>query len=82
MYPGVLKIMVIGISSVAGKRAYPLAGMAYATSKFGVTGMATAINAGCTKALEAQEFSLKGLRKHIESHSVEQQSFTFVRSHT
>ena len=37
--------LVFNISSVAGKRAYPLAGMAYATSKFGVTGMASAINA-------------------------------------
>lgn len=37
--------LVFNISSIAGKRAYPLAGMAYATSKFGVTGMASAINA-------------------------------------
>jgi len=37
--------LIFNISSVAGKRAYPLAGMAYATSKFGVTGMASAINA-------------------------------------
>ena len=37
--------LVFNISSIAGKRAYPLAGMAYATSKFGVSGMASAINA-------------------------------------
>ena len=37
--------LVFNISSVAGKRAYPLAGMAYSASKFGVTGMASAINA-------------------------------------
>lgn len=37
--------LIFNISSVAGKRAYPLAGMAYATSKFGVSGMASAINA-------------------------------------
>ena len=37
--------LIFNISSVAGKRAYPLAGMAYAASKFGVTGMASAINA-------------------------------------
>lgn len=37
--------LIFNISSVAGKRAYPLAGLAYATSKFGVTGMASAINA-------------------------------------
>lgn len=37
--------LIFNISSIAGKRAYPLAGMAYATSKFGVTGMASAINA-------------------------------------
>jgi len=42
---------------------------------------ATAINAGCTKALEAQAFSLKGLKKHIESQSVEQQSFAFIKEH-
>jgi hypothetical protein len=42
---------------------------------------AAAINTGCAKALEAQEFSLKGLRKHIESHSAEQQSFTFIAEH-
>ncbi len=37
--------LIFNISSIAGKRAYPLAGMAYAASKFGVTGMASAINA-------------------------------------
>jgi NADP-dependent 3-hydroxy acid dehydrogenase YdfG len=37
--------LIFNISSVAGKRAYPLAGMAYAASKFGVSGMASAINA-------------------------------------
>ena len=37
--------LVFNISSIAGKRAYPLAGMAYTTSKFGVSGMASAINA-------------------------------------
>ena len=40
-----------------------------------------AINAGCAKALEAQEFSLKGLKWHIESRSGEQQSFAFIEEH-
>lgn len=40
-----------------------------------------AIEVGCSKALEAQEFSLKGLKKHIESPLVEQQSFTFIAEH-
>ncbi len=37
--------LVFSVSSIAGKRAYPLAGMAYAASKFGVSGIASAINA-------------------------------------
>lgn len=40
-----------------------------------------AINAGCVKAIEAQEYSLKGLRKHIEAHSADQQSFAFIDQH-
>ena len=40
-----------------------------------------AINAGCAKALEAGEFSLKGLRKHIQAHSSDQQSFAFIEQH-
>jgi len=39
-----------------------------------------AINAGCAKALDAQAFTLKELRKHIESQS-SQQSFTFLDEH-
>ena len=37
--------LVFSVSSIAGKRAYPLAGMAYAASKFGVSGIASAITA-------------------------------------
>ena len=37
--------IIFSVSSIAGKRAYPLAGMAYAASKFGVSGIASAINA-------------------------------------
>ena len=37
--------LIFSISSIAGKRAYPLAGMGYAASKFGVSGMASAVNA-------------------------------------
>ena len=37
--------LIFSVSSIAGKRAYPLAGMAYAASKFGVSGIASAINA-------------------------------------
>lgn len=40
-----------------------------------------AINTGCAKALEAQEFSFRGLRKHITCTSVEQQSFNFIEEH-
>lgn len=40
-----------------------------------------AINAGCVKALEAQEYSLKGLRKHIEVHASDQQRFAFIDQH-
>jgi transposase len=40
----------------------------------------TAINTGCAKALDAQEFSLKGLKKHIETHS-EQQNLAFMDEH-
>jgi transposase len=40
-----------------------------------------AINTGCSKALEAQEFSFKGLKNHIQGPSVEQQSFTFIEEH-
>jgi len=39
-----------------------------------------AINAGCAKALDAQAFTLKELRKHIESQS-SQQIFTFLDEH-
>ena len=42
---------------------------------------ATAIDIGCTKALEAQEFSLKGLRRHIENESEQQESFAFIDEH-
>jgi len=37
--------LIFNISSVAGKRAYPLAGAAYAASKFGATGLASAAGA-------------------------------------
>jgi len=37
--------LIISISSIAGKRAYPLAGMGYSASKFGVSAIASAINA-------------------------------------
>jgi|APSaa5957512622_1039677.scaffolds.fasta_scaffold29583_1 transposase len=40
-----------------------------------------AINTGCVKALEAQEFSLKGLRRHIANHSETQQSLAFLDEH-
>jgi transposase len=39
------------------------------------------INAGCAKALEAQEFSLKGLKKHIANNSQQQKSFSFIEEH-
>ena len=42
---------------------------------------ASAINTGCAKALEAQEFSLKGLRRHIANRSQQQESFTFIDEH-
>lgn len=41
----------------------------------------SAINAGCAKALEAQEYSLKGLKKHIGSHATEQQTLPFIGEH-
>jgi NADP-dependent 3-hydroxy acid dehydrogenase YdfG len=37
--------LIFSISSIAGKRAYPLAGMGYSASKFGVSAIASAINA-------------------------------------
>ncbi|MGC6426144.1 MAG: SDR family oxidoreductase [Akkermansiaceae bacterium] len=37
--------LIFNISSIAGKRAYPLAGAAYAASKFGVSGLASAAGA-------------------------------------
>lgn len=37
--------LVFSISSIAGKRAYPLAGLGYSASKFGVSAIASAINA-------------------------------------
>ena len=40
-----------------------------------------AINAGCAKALEAQEFSLKGLRRHIENSTETQQNLAFLDEH-
>ncbi len=40
-----------------------------------------AINVGCIKALNAQEFSLKGLRRHIENHSETQQYLAFIDEH-
>ena len=42
---------------------------------------AAAINSGCAKALDAQEFSFKGLQKQIEAHSVEQQNLPFMDKH-
>lgn len=41
----------------------------------------TAINTGCAKALEAQEFSLKGLRRHIAGSSRQQESLAFIDEH-
>jgi hypothetical protein len=41
----------------------------------------SAINAGCAKALEAQEFSLKGLRHHIAHAAERQETFTFIGEH-
>jgi transposase len=41
----------------------------------------SAINTGCAKALEAQEFSLKGLQRHIANSSQQQESFTFIDEH-
>jgi transposase len=41
----------------------------------------TAINTGCIKALEAQEFGLKGLKKYVESHAHEQQNLSFMDEH-
>ena len=41
----------------------------------------TAINTGCSKALEAQEFSLKGLRRHIANSSQQQESLPFIDEH-
>jgi transposase len=40
-----------------------------------------AINTGCTKALEAQEFSLKGLRRHIANVAEQQEHFIFIEEH-
>lgn len=40
-----------------------------------------AIDAGCAKALDAGEFSLKGLRRHIENNSETQQRFVFTDEH-
>lgn len=37
--------LIFSISSIAGKRAYPLAGSAYATSKFGASGLASGMGA-------------------------------------
>ena len=37
--------LIFNISSIAGLRAYPLAGAAYAASKFGVTGLASGVGA-------------------------------------
>lgn len=37
--------LIFSISSIAGKRAYPLAGLGYCASKFGVSAIAAAINA-------------------------------------
>lgn len=40
-----------------------------------------AIDTGCAKALEAQEFSLKGLRRHIANRSEAQQTLAFLDEH-
>jgi len=40
-----------------------------------------AINTGCIKALEAQEFGFKGLKKHIKANSSQQQNFVFIDQH-
>ncbi|MEN8847324.1 MAG: SDR family oxidoreductase [Akkermansiaceae bacterium] len=37
--------LIFNISSIAGKRAYPLAGAAYAASKFGASGLASGVGA-------------------------------------
>jgi hypothetical protein len=39
------------------------------------------INTGCAKVLEAQEFSFKGLKKHIANNSQQQESFSFIEEH-
>jgi transposase len=41
-----------------------------------------AINAGCIQALEAQEFSLKGLRSHILNYTETQQTLSFMEEHS
>jgi transposase len=41
----------------------------------------SAINSGCAKALEAQAFSLKGLRKHIANARENQKNFAFMGEH-
>ncbi len=41
----------------------------------------SAINTGCAKALDAQEFSLKGLRRHIANVTEQQEHFTFLEEH-
>ena len=41
----------------------------------------SAINTGCIKALEAQEFSLKGLKCHIARAAERQETFTFIGEH-
>ncbi len=41
----------------------------------------SAINTGCAKALEAQEFNLKGLKKHIANVGENQESFAFIDEH-
>jgi len=40
-----------------------------------------AINTGCTKALDAQEFSLKGLRRHIANDAERQENLPFMNEH-
>lgn len=40
-----------------------------------------AINAGCARALEAQEFSFKGLCRHIARASEKQEAFPFLGEH-
>ncbi len=40
-----------------------------------------AINNGCTQALEAQEFNLKGLRRHIVHAAERQEHFIFIHEH-